>query len=117
MSDSPINALRFTETNSSEDSQGRTWGLEGNLFWYVIGGGFFSVMSLLILFAVFHWSFKTSGLAALIPLALSLAYIFGFRQGKPPNYDRDICDNLLHGPAFSPSPLERQPQHPLHDDF
>ena len=24
--------LRFTETNSADDSQGKTWGLDGNLF-------------------------------------------------------------------------------------
>ena len=32
--------LRFTETNSADDSTGKTWGLEGNLFWYLIGGAF-----------------------------------------------------------------------------
>jgi hypothetical protein len=29
--------LRLTETNSADDSKGRTWGLEGNLFWYMTG--------------------------------------------------------------------------------
>jgi hypothetical protein len=30
--------LRFTDTNAASDSKGRTWGLEGNLFWYLVGG-------------------------------------------------------------------------------
>ena len=37
MSDSK-HELRFTETNSADDSAGKTWGLEGNLFWYLVGG-------------------------------------------------------------------------------
>jgi len=106
-------ALRFTETNSSEDSKGKTWGLDGNLFWFAIGGMFLAVMTLLILFAVFKWSISSAGSVALIPLVLSFVYIFGFRQGKPPGYDRDFADNLLNGPAITPVPLEKQPQHPL----
>lgn len=35
--------LRFTDTNSADDSKGRTWGLEGNLFWFLAGGTFASV--------------------------------------------------------------------------
>jgi hypothetical protein len=31
--------LRLTDTNSADDSKGRTWGLEGHLFWYVLGRG------------------------------------------------------------------------------
>ena len=27
-----MSELRFTETNSAEDSGGKTWGLEGSLF-------------------------------------------------------------------------------------
>jgi hypothetical protein len=32
------NELRFTDTNAASDSKGRTWGLEGGLFWWLIGG-------------------------------------------------------------------------------
>jgi hypothetical protein len=38
--------LRFTETNSADDSAGKTWGLEGNLFWFVVGGAFATVITL-----------------------------------------------------------------------
>ena len=30
--------LRFTDTSAASDSKGRTWGLEGGLFWWLIGG-------------------------------------------------------------------------------
>src|ERR1700685_693600 len=70
--------LRFTETNSADDSQGKTWGLDGNLFWYIAGGSFVSVITLLLLFSALRTCFvlarasradtmsiaSTSGLAA-----------------------------------------------------
>ena len=30
--------LRFTDTNAASDSKGRTWGLEGGLFWWLTAG-------------------------------------------------------------------------------
>ena len=113
MSNHEENNLRFTETNSSEDSKGKTWGLEGNLFWIAIGGVFSAVMLLLILFAVFKLTIALASGIALIPLIISFTYIFVFRQGKPPGYDRDFFDNLLNGKSFSPQFLDKQPKHPF----
>ena len=48
--------LRFTETNSADDSAGKTWGLEGNLFWFVAGGAFAVVLTLLLLFSIWQWN-------------------------------------------------------------
>lgn len=104
--------LRFTDTNSADDSQGKTWGLDGNLFWYVAGGAFISVVTLLFLFSAMRTGFFTAlGLAA-IPLTLTFVYVFGFRQGKPPGYDLDCLDFWFSGSGFGPHP-ERQPLHPL----
>ena len=52
MSGGSKHELRFTETNSADDSAGKTWGLEGNLFWFVAGGAFAAVVTLLLLFSV-----------------------------------------------------------------
>jgi hypothetical protein len=72
--------IRFTDTNSADDSKGKTWGLDGNLFWYVIGGGFTSVCIMLLLFSSYRMSFFTSAAIAVIPLILMLIYVFAFRQ-------------------------------------
>ncbi|HUK82033.1 MAG TPA: hypothetical protein VLZ12_05310 [Verrucomicrobiae bacterium] len=104
--------LRLTETNSADDSKGRTWGLEGNLFWYMTGGCFASVMTLLLLFSACRFSFMASLVIAAIPLLLTLAYIYGFRQGKPPGYDVDYLDFCLNGSGFGPS-FSCQHGHPL----
>lgn len=111
----PASELRLTETNSAEDSSGRTWGLEGNLFWHLVAGIFLAVLTLLVCFSAFRWSFTASAVLAAVPLTLALIYVFGFRRGKPAGYDRDLLDGWLGGTGFGPDPL-RQPEHPLHHD-
>ena len=100
---------RFTETNSSDDSAGKTWGLEGNLFWFVIGGGFATVLTLLLLFSVWRWSLTGAALPAAIPLGLALLYALTLRQGKASGYDTDLFETWFKGPGFGPD----QPTAPL----
>jgi hypothetical protein len=104
--------LRFTDTNSADDSHGKTWGLDGNLFWYLAGGGFISVVLMLLLFSAYQLSFGVSVIVAAIPLGLALAYVFGFRQGKPPRYDIDCLEYWFAGKGFGPEIHPRLP-HPL----
>ena len=104
--------LRFTDTNAGDDSKGRTWGLEGDLFWIAVGGGFASVMIVLLCFSALKMSLITSLVIAAVPLTLCLIYIFVFRQGKPASYDIDCLDHWLNGSGFSPD-FQRQPKYPL----
>jgi hypothetical protein len=106
------NQLRFTDTNSADDSKGRTWGLDGNLFWYLAGGAFLSVVLMLLLFSVYRVGLGVSGFIAALPLLFALSYVFGFRQGKPPRYDVDCLEYWIGGKGFGPE-LQPQPNHPL----
>jgi hypothetical protein len=94
--------LRLTDTNAASDSKGRTWGMEGGLFWWLIGGIGAGITLFFVLLVVVGSSLATSFLVALVPLLICLAYIFGLRQGKPPGYDRDCFEYLLTGRGFSP---------------
>jgi hypothetical protein len=94
--------LRLTDTNAASDSKGRTWGLEGGLFWWLVGGVGTGITLFFVLLVMLKCSFLTSFLSALVPVLLCLAYIFALRQGKPPGYDRDILQYVLTGRGFSP---------------
>ena len=98
----PKSELRLTDTNAASDSKGRTWGLEGSLFWWLVGGVGAGITVFFILLVVVGLSLLTSLLVALIPVLLCLAYIFGLRQGKPPGYDRDVFEYLCSGRGFGP---------------
>jgi hypothetical protein len=110
------NELRLTDTNAASDSKGKTWGLDGGLFWWLVGGVGASVMVFFVFLVVRKSSLSTSGIAAALPMALSLAYIFGLRQGKPPGYDRDCFEYILSARGFGPdTDCVRVPIHPLYE--
>jgi hypothetical protein len=104
--------LRLTDTNAASDSKGRTWGLEGGLFWCLIGGVGAGIIVFFILLVVLNESLLLSFIAALTPVALCLAYIFLFRQGKPPGYDLDLFEYALTGRGFRPQ-IGLHDRHPL----
>jgi len=106
------NGLRFTDTNSADDSKGSVWGLDGFLYIYLLAGAMMSVALLLFLFSAMRNPLLPSAMVAAIPLLLGLIYIFGFRQGKPPAYDQDVFERWIIGDGFGPNP-HLQPQHPL----
>jgi hypothetical protein len=103
--------LRLTDTNAASDSKGRTWGLEGGLFWWLVAGVGAGITLFFVLLVVVGSSLATSFFVALMPVLLCLAYIFGLRQGKPPGYDRDMLEYLLTGRGFSPDtrPVSHHP--------
>jgi hypothetical protein len=105
--------LRLTDTNAASDSTGRTWGLEGNLFWWLVGGLLAAIALFCLLVVPLKASLTASLVVAAVPAVLCLAYVFGLRQGKPPGYDRDFLAYRFGGGGFAPD-LDRPPIHPLH---
>jgi hypothetical protein len=103
--------LRLTETNAATDSAGRTWGLEGNLFWWLIGGLGVGITVFFVMVVGFKAGIFLSFGIATIPVLLCLAYIFGLRQGKPPGYDRDVIERAFTSNGFGPEAPSTQ--HPF----
>jgi hypothetical protein len=97
--------LRFTDTNAASDSAGRTWGLEGNLFWWIVGGLGVGITIFFVMVVGFKAGLFISFGVAAVPVLVCLAYIFTLRQGKPPGYDRDVIERLFTGDGFAPEPL------------
>jgi hypothetical protein len=106
--------LRLTDTNAASDSKGRTWGLEGSLFWWLVGGIGAGIALFFVLLVMLKSSLLTAFLVALVPIGLCLVYIFGLRQGKPPGYDRDCLERWFSTSGFAPEiQTIRSPRHPL----
>ena len=81
--------LRLTDTNAASDSKGRTWGLEGGLFWWLVGGVGVGITVFFVSLVILNSSLLTSFGVALVPVGLCLAYIFGLRQGNAPRREPD----------------------------
>jgi hypothetical protein len=64
-------------------------------------------MTLLFLFSALEAPFWPAFAMASLPLAASLVYVFGFRQGKPPAFDLDLIDYWVNGSGFGPRPRLR----------
>ena len=110
--------LRLTDTNAASDSKGRTWGLEGGLFWWLVGGIGAGITVFFVLLVILKSSFLTSFVVSLLPVGLCLAYIFGLRQGKPPGYDRDCFEHWVSGGGFAPEAQNtRTFRHPLSEEL
>ncbi len=95
-----MNELRFTDTNAADDSAGRVFGLDGNLYLPVVSG----LVAGVVLFAGLGFigiAYPLAGAVAAIPIIGSLVWVLGFRHGKPAGYDRDKLDDLLGGANFT----------------
>ncbi len=94
--------LRFTDTNAADDSAGRVFGLEGNLYLPVV----FGLVAGVVLFAGLGFAstgYPFAGMVAGIPVIGALVWVLGFRQGRPSGYDRDRLEEALGGANFSRS--------------
>lgn len=96
--------LRMSDTNNGTDSRGRTWGLDGGLVWWVIGGLAAGIAVFFALIVGFKTALVPALACGLAPLGLVLAYVFGLRQGKPPGYDRDLFESWVGSHGFGPEP-------------
>lgn len=95
-----MSELRFTDTNAGDDSKGRAFGLEGDLYLPVVLG----IVMAIALFAGFVWVGTGPGVAtavAALPVGVVSGWIVLFKHGKPAGYDRDKIDDLLGGGDFT----------------
>lgn len=97
-----MNELRLTDTNAGDDSAGRVFGLEGNLYLPLVGGAIVGI-------AVFAGFFflgtgkAIAGVAGSAPLVACAIWALGLRHGKPAGHDGDWLDQRLGGGDFGPN--------------
>lgn len=103
-----MSELRTTETNAADDSAGRAFGLEGNLYLVVVIAALGALALYAVLALLLHLAPLLAGLLAGIPLAATVGWAVGLRHGKPAGYDRDWLDQKLGGGNFARSNAEQK---------
>jgi len=93
--------LRFTDTNAGDDSAGRVFGLDGNLYLPVVLA---LVASIAIIAGgtVLGMGLGWSAAVGSLPAGLTVIWLGLFRHGKPPGYDRDKLEAVLGRSNFTP---------------
>lgn len=103
--------LRFTDTNSANDSRGRAFGLEGNDFVFVL----IAFVAALALYLVFAFVLRTSHAIALLfalpGLVVTVAWVLLLRRGKPDGYAADWFDQRANGEGWSFVASAQPPAH------
>lgn len=96
-----MNELHLTDTNSSTDSKGRAFGLEGNDFLYVLVGLVAALGLYLVLNVLLHVHLAVA-LTLALPLLLGpLGWVLLLRHNKPAGYAEDWWDERVNGEGWS----------------
>lgn len=111
-----MSELNIKETGSGSSAKGMAFGLEGDLFMYLIAGGVLSLILLVFLIKL-KLSLAITIPISIIPLVLAIIYLVIFRINKPPGYQHDLIDQALNGdsllmvrPTNQPHPLNYTPK-------
>ena len=102
-------ALEPINTRARSKSKGNRYGLEGNLYLWLVGAAFLSVG--VVAFAPNAWSLYVRFGLGLFPITLAGLYVLLLKHGRPPNYDRDTLGAMVNGRSFDQS--QQQPVHPM----
>ena len=88
-----------TKTSSFKDSNGVAMGFEGDQFLYLIGGFLVSIVVLMLCLISQMHVFK-SAIISILPTVFMWLYLKIFLAGKPPHYQADLFQDLLHGYVY-----------------
>ncbi len=95
--------LRHTDTNAADDSRGRAFGLDGDLYLPVVIAALLSLALGALLALWLHAGWLLAGIVAALPIGLTLFWVIVLRHGRPPGPDRDWLDQKFGGGNFTRS--------------
>jgi hypothetical protein len=100
--------LHQTDTNAADDSAGRAFGLEGNLYLPVLLAVFGALALFAVMGVLLRINYLVAGGAVAVPLAAVLGWVLLLKQGKPAGYDRDLIEHWLGGGNFTRVPTDQR---------
>lgn len=93
--------LRRTDTNAADDSRGRAFGLDGDLYLPVVIAALLSLAVGALLAMWLHTGWLMAGAIAALPFGLTLSWAILLKHGRPPGHDRDWIDQKFGGGDFT----------------
>jgi fatty acid desaturase len=105
--------LTSTETNSSDESKGRTYGLDGDLFAVAVITLFAALTIFTLLFTIYGWRWFSALIVVGLPAGLVYGWIFGLKQGRPTGYDLDWFEQLTMGTSWGYNPQNQPSRQPV----
>lgn len=103
-----MSELRSTDTNAADDSAGRAFGLEGNLYLVLVVAFMASLAVAGVLGFIVHVPWPLTAVCAGAPFGGVLGWVLLFKHNKPAGYDRDQLDTWLGRGDFTRSPVEQE---------
>ena len=100
----PMTELRQTETNAADDSAGRVFGLDGNLYLPVLLTVLGSLATFALLGYLLQVPWTVAGVITVGPVLAVVGWAVFLRQGKPAGYDRDTLEHWMGGAHFGKAP-------------
>ena len=94
--------LKITNTQAGDTSDGKFWGIEGMNILIIIVGLALSFTCFFVLTKSKSRGVIYTACVGSTPLVVSVAYVFGLRQGKPKAYDFDLIETLISGSGWQP---------------
>lgn len=102
-------ALEPINTRARSKSRGNRYGLEGNLYLWLVAAAFLSVG--VVAFAPNTWSLYVRFILGFLPMLFTGLYVLLLKHGRPPHYDLDMLGAVVNGRSFDQS--QQQPTHPM----
>jgi hypothetical protein len=93
--------LQHTDTNSGDDSAGRVFGLDGNLYLGIVIAAVAGIALFAGLTLFGSVGYAVAGGVGVVPVAVMAVWAVALKQGKPAGYDRDRIEALLGGGDFT----------------
>lgn len=107
-------SLYITNTQAGDNSDGRYWGIEGMNIFFILVGLALTLISFFIINKNKEAGFIYRTCVGAAPLAGSIVYVFGFRQGKPKSYDIDLLETMASGTGWQPD-FKTQKRNPVYE--
>jgi hypothetical protein len=105
-------AIQFRETKSRFKGRPLFLGLNTSPV-PLVAAAVFSIISLTASFTNNPgMSLPVRLLICFAPTYLTVGYIWAFKTGRRPSFDRDLLMCVMNGKVASPTPSEKQPLHP-----